>query len=170
MKSAHSQISAQKWHRDGYSISTDPRDFDEGVIHGFLVKSSWAEGIPIEIARRSLEHSLGFALFEGEPGEQQVGFARVTTDFATFGYLSDVFVIDSHRGRGLGRWLCEVVMAHPDLQGFRRWLLATSTARGLYEKLGWYLVKQPEIFMEINEPDIYKKGPATNTRGGQGRA
>ena len=145
----------KQWHKDGFSISTDPSHFDVITIHGYLSGSSWAKGIGIEVVQRSLSHSLGFALFAGEPGTQQIGFARVTTDFATFAYLADVFILEPYRGRGLGRWLCEVVMTHEDLQGLRRWLLATSTARGLYEKMGWHRVSQPEIFMEINNSDIY---------------
>jgi len=104
---AQSPVLPRQWRRDGFSISTDPKYFDLAVIHGYLVRSSWAEGIPVEIVQRSLEHSLGFALFEGEPGGRQVGFARVTTDFATFGYLADVFVLETYRGRGLGQWICE---------------------------------------------------------------
>lgn len=143
-----------EWRRDEYLVSTDRRRLDIDAIHGFLVTSTWAAGIPRETVVRSIESSLPFGLYKGD---RQVGFARVTTDHATFGYLADVYVLEELRGLGLGRWLMEAVMAHPDLQGFRRWLLATSTAPWLYEKLGWTPLKRPEIFMEIFVPDVYTR-------------
>lgn len=143
----------REWRREDYLISTDPALLDLDVIHGFLTRSSWAAGIPRELVQRSLANSFAFGLYKAG---KQIGMARITTDFATFAYLADVFVLEEFRGRGLSRWLMEAVHAHPDLQGFRRWLLATSTAAWLYTKVGWSPLAKPEIFMEISVPDIYK--------------
>jgi GNAT superfamily N-acetyltransferase len=141
-----------------YWITTDPARFDLDVIHSFLARSYWAEGVPRETVKRSIENSLGFALFESE---RQVGFARVVTDRATFGYLADVFVLESHRGRGLASWLMEVVMAHPDLQALRRWLLVTRDAHGLYARSGYTALASPERHMEILRADAYKQEGAS---------
>jgi GNAT superfamily N-acetyltransferase len=122
------------------------------VIHAFLTGSYWARGIPLALVRKSLRHSLCFGVYEGR---KQIGFARVTTDHATFGYLGDVFILASHRGLGLGKWLMECVMAHPDLQGFRRWNLATHDAHDLYARHGFRPLASPETYMEINVPHPY---------------
>ncbi len=135
-------------------MTTDKGRLDLEMIHGFLRTSYWAAGIPAEVVRRSVENSLTFGLFRGD---EQVGFARVVTDYATFAYLADVFVLEGHRGRGLSRWLMEVVLSHPDLQGLRRWMLATADAHGLYERYGFAALKAPEIFMERHDPDVYKR-------------
>ena len=145
----------QEWHRDGFTISTDPARLDLDVIHGFLSTSYWATGIPREVVRRSIEHSLCFGIQEGG---RQVGFARVITDRATFGYLGDVFVLESHRGRGLSKWLMECVHAHPELQGFRRWVLLTRDAHGLYARHGWKPLASPDRYMERWAPDVYRRG------------
>lgn len=145
----------QEWHRDGFTISTDPARLDLDVIHGFLSTSYWATGIPREVVRRSIEHSLCFGIHEGG---RQVGFARVITDRATFGYLGDVFVLESHRGRGLSKWLMECVHAHPELQGFRRWVLLTRDAHGLYARHGWKPLANPDRYMERWAPDAYRRG------------
>lgn len=155
MSEARARFAPQQWHRDGYTISTDAERFDVDAIHAYLARSTWAAGIERPLVERSLRHSLGFGLFD-ESGAQ-VGFARVTTDYATFAYLADVYVLEDHRGRGLGLWLSEVVLSHPELQGLRRWLLATSTARDLYLRVGWTMPARPEIFMEISVPDIYQR-------------
>lgn len=134
-----------EWRRGAYVISTDKARLDLGVVHGFLETSYWALGISIELVQRSIEHSLAFGLYRER---QQVGFARVITDYATFAYLADVFVLEPHRGEGLGTWLVEVMVAHPELQGFRRWILATRDAHGLYRKLGCTDLGRPEFWME----------------------
>jgi GNAT superfamily N-acetyltransferase len=131
--------------REEYLVSTDPERLDLGTVHGFLTNSYWARGVSSDVIQRSVENSLCFGLYRR--GEQ-VGFARVITDRATFAYLADVFVLEGHRGRGLGRWLMEVVLTHPDLQGLRRWMLATADAHGLYRGYGFRELGNPGIFME----------------------
>ena len=154
---AGEDLVADEWVRDDYSISTDRSRLDLAVIHGYLSRSYWAAEIPLETVRRSIEHSLAFGVFHGD---RQVGFARVITDGATFAYLGDVFVLEEYQGRGLGKWLMEVIMAHPDLQGLRRWMLATRDAHELYPQFGWTAVEKPESLMQILVPDIYRRsGP-----------
>ena len=143
-----------EWRREGYLISTDKRLLDLPVIHAFLVESYWAAGIPVEVVERSIEHSIAFGLYEGG---RQIGFARAITDRATFAYLADVFILDDFRGRGLGRWLIEAVMSHPELQGLRRWMLATRDAHGLYRKSGFADLKNPSSIMEKTDPAVYSK-------------
>jgi GNAT superfamily N-acetyltransferase len=144
-----------EWKRDAFTISTEKERLDREVIHEFLRGSYWAKGIPREMVDRSIENSLCFGLYDGE---NLVGFARVITDNATFGYLSDVFVLESHRGRGLATWFMEVVLAHPDLRGIRRWMLATADAHGLYRKVGFAALSKPERIMEKLLPDPYGSG------------
>ena len=144
-----------EWRRGEYLITTDPARVDLAVVHGYLSASYWAKDIPLETVRRSIEHSLNFSIYHGE---RQVGFARVITDFATFGYLGDVFVLESHRGRGLSKWLMELVVAHPDLQGFRRWVLLTRDAHGLYQQFGFKAIAAPERYMERWTPEAYRRG------------
>jgi GNAT superfamily N-acetyltransferase len=133
------------WRRDGYLISTDASMLDLEVIHGFLSRSYWAAGVPENVVRRSIENSLCFGVYRGE---EQAGFARVVTDRATFAYLADVFVLEQHRGRGIGKWLVEVILSHPDLQGLRRWMLATRDAHDLYRRYAFAELARPGIFME----------------------
>ncbi|MHC1700620.1 MAG: GNAT family N-acetyltransferase [Humidesulfovibrio sp.] len=134
------------WSRDGYTVTDDRAALDTEVVFGFLSESYWAKGIPRETCLRSLENSLCFGLLHGG---QQAGFCRVVTDRATFAYLADVFVLPEHRGRGLGKWLVACVLAHPELQGLRRFLLATLNAHGLYSQVGFAPMSRPELFMEI---------------------
>ena len=120
---------SREWQRDEFTISTERARLDVALIHEFLSESSyWAQGRPREVVERSIEHSLCFGLYHGE---RQVGFARVITDYATFAWIADVFVIEEFRGRGLAQWLCEVMLAHPELQRLRRWVLATKDAHEL---------------------------------------
>ena len=133
--------------------TTNPARFDINLIHRFLSEeSTWAKNIPFETVKKSLQHSLCFAGFENG---QQVAFARVVSDFATFAYLVDVFVVSEARGKGHSKTLLNAVLAHPELQGLRRFLLASSNARGVYEKFGFTPLGKPEIFMEINRPNAY---------------
>jgi GNAT superfamily N-acetyltransferase len=143
-----------EWHRGDYTISTDPARVDVTVVHGYLTRSYWAAGIPQETVRRSIDGSLVFGLYHDA---QQIGFARVITDRATFAYLADVFVLESYRGQGLGTWLVATIIAHPELQGLRRWLLATRDAHGLYRLVGFTPLDRPELFMERFFADVYRQ-------------
>ena len=127
---------------------------DIDLIHSFLTRSYWAEGISKEIIRRSIEGALCFGVFEND---KQVGFARMITDKATFAYLADVFIIDEYRGLGLSKWLMEVIMSYPDLQGLRRMMLATRDAHELYKKFGFTQLNNVDRWMHIHYPDVYKK-------------
>jgi GNAT superfamily N-acetyltransferase len=144
-----------EWRRGEFTISTDRGRLDVGFVHAFLTRSYWARNIPLELERRSHENSLRFCVYHGAT---PVGFARVITDFATFGYVGDVFVLEAYRGRGLGAWLMEVILAHPDLQGFRRWALLTRDAHALYAKAGFHPLASPERWMERRAPDPYGAG------------
>jgi GNAT superfamily N-acetyltransferase len=143
-----------EWRRENFTISTDRSRLDRSAIHGFLAGSYWAKGIPREIVDRSIDNALCFGIYDGA---RQVGFARVITDRATFAYLADVFVLESHRGRGLAAWLMEVILAHPDLQGLRRWMLVTRDAHALYRKVGFRDLPNPERVMEMTFPGIYER-------------
>lgn len=140
--------------REEFVVSTDPARMDVAVIHGFLTGSYWAEGIQESTVRRSMENSLCFGIFHLE---RQIGFARVVSDRATYAYLCDVFIIVEFRGRGLSEWMMEVIMAHPDLQGLRRWTLATRDAHRLYAKYGFTALSSPAVFMERHDADVYRR-------------
>ena len=140
------------WVRDQFTVTCDSAKLDRAAIAQFLASTYWAKGIPAETVERSLEHSLCFALLEGD---RQVGFARIISDYATIAYLGDVFILPEYRGRGLATWLMDCVVSHPRLQGLRRWILATRDAHGLYEKFGFTPLKKPEIFMERHDPNVY---------------
>jgi GNAT superfamily N-acetyltransferase len=131
-------------------VTTDASRFDLDIIHGFLSTSYWAKGIPREVVVRSMENSLCFGAFADG---RHVGFARVISDRATFAYVCDVFVLESHRGHGIGKHLMTAIMAHPELQGLRRWVLFTRDAHGLYRRYGFREGRQPERLMEVvNHP------------------
>lgn len=150
---ALSEATAYERRRGAFVISTDAERLDLDVVHGFLTRSYWSAGVPRAVVARSMRHSLCFGLYEWE---RQVGFARVITDRATFAYLADVFVIESHRGRGLSKWLMEAILAHPDLQGLRRFSLVTKDAHGLYAGFGFAPLGAPERHMEMLRPDVYR--------------
>ena len=136
-----------------YEISDDKARLDTDLIHGFLKGSYWSPGVPRAIVERAIRESLCFGVYRG--GEQ-IGFARVVTDKATFAYLADVFILDSHRGQGLSKRLMRFIAGHPDLQGLRRFILATKDAHGLYEQFGFAALNNPSIYMEILRPDVYQ--------------
>jgi GNAT superfamily N-acetyltransferase len=138
---------------DAYEISSDPGRMDIDAIHAWLTKSYWSPGIAREIVARAAANSLCFGVFHGG---QQVGFARLVTDRATFAYLADVYVVEAHRGRGVSKKLMAHIMAHPDLQGLRRMLLATRDAHGLYAQFGFTALKSPGNLMEKHVPDPYR--------------
>jgi len=141
--------------RGEFLLSTDPARLDLNLIHGFLTECYWAKGIPLEVVERSIRNSLCFAVYADG---RQMGFARVISDFATYAYIGDVFVLESVRGRGLGKWMMESIMQHPWLQGLRRWSLCTNDAHDLYAKFGFTPLKSPEIYMERYDANVYRKG------------
>lgn len=148
--------------RDGYVVSDDASRLDIDVIHQFLTQDAyWSRGIDRDLVRRSIEHSLCFGLYASDG--QQLGFARVISDRSTFAWLCDVFVVSSARERGLGKWLCNAVVDHPDLQGLRRFLLATADAHALYSTLDFAPLAKPDRFMERYQParELYDNGVAT---------
>lgn len=140
------------WRHEGFEISTDPSRIDFPFVHRFLTNSYWAKGVPLELLRRAIRHSLCFGVYEGQ---RQIGFARAITDRATFAYVADVFLIEPYRGRGLSKWLMECMKAHPDLHGLRRWALVTRDAHGLYQKFGFTQLENPDRWMEIHDPNVY---------------
>lgn len=142
-----------EWKQGEFTITDRREELDVETIHNFLRESYWAKGVPRSIVEKAIKHSLCFGLYHNA---KQVGFARAVSDQATFAYLADVFVVPVYRERGLGKWLVSCVLAHPELQGLRRWLLATLDAHGLYEQNGFVALRKPEWFMEINDPNIYQ--------------
>jgi ribosomal protein S18 acetylase RimI-like enzyme len=137
-----------------YSISANPKRLDLDAIHGFLSRSFWAKGIPKKLVAKSIRNSLCFGVFHQR---EQVGFARVVTDRATYAYLCDVYILESHRGKGLSKRLVEAVMAHPDLQGLRRFQLVTRDAHGLYKRFGFRAPQHPDRHMEIFRHGMYQR-------------
>jgi GNAT superfamily N-acetyltransferase len=137
-----------------YEVSTDRSRFDVSLIHTFLGSSYWAANMPRDVLDRAIRHALCFGVFTGQT---QVAFARVITDYATFAYLSDLFVVPEHRGRGVSKLLMRSILDHPELQGLRRFLLATKDAHGLYAQFGFKPLANPTDFMTIHHPDVYKK-------------
>jgi GNAT superfamily N-acetyltransferase len=134
----------------GYEISTDPARLDRRAIHAFLTESYWAPGIPFDLVDRSIDRSIPFGLYA--PTGELAGFMRVITDGATFGYLADVFVLDEHRGRGLGVWLVETALAHPDLARVRRVALGTWDAHSLYERFGFAPADASIMMERVRDP------------------
>jgi GNAT superfamily N-acetyltransferase len=154
MSKAETGMAQNEWRRGEYSISTDRTRLDINAIHDFLGNASyWAQGRSLETVQRSVEHSLPFGLYKGD---RQIGFARVVTDYATFAWLADVYVLDEFRGEGLGKWLVEVVMAYPELLTLRRWILGTRDAHEIYRPFG---------FTEIDQPQFYMHKMNTNSQG-----
>jgi GNAT superfamily N-acetyltransferase len=142
------------YEKNGFTISTDPSLLDVIYLHHYLCnKSYWAQNIPLDIVKKSIEGSCCFGLYQNNV---QIGFARVITDFATFGYLCDVFVDEAFRGLGLSKWMMAVVHDHPELQGFRNWTLGTKDAHGLYEQFGYIIHPEPGRVMRKTNPDVYK--------------
>lgn len=140
-----------------YSISTNPALLQVHVIHQYLsIESYWAQNIPLEVVKQSIEGSLCFGVYHKD---LQIGFARLITDKATFAYLADVFILPEHRGKGLSKWLMQTIHTHPQLQGLRRWLLGTKDAHGLYEQFGWTRFGEEQLhrFMQLHNPHVYNK-------------
>lgn len=138
----------REYTRGEFLISSDPARLDLDWTHQFLTRDSyWAKGIPARVFQKSVENSLCFGIYHHDV---QVGFGRVISDYATFAYLADVFISEQHRGQGLGKWLLESILSYPELQGLRRWMLATRDAQGLYEKYGFTPVRNPGNIMEMS--------------------
>lgn len=140
-------------HKDKFTITTDKRRLDLNVIHDFLTQSYWSPGISRETVAQAIENSLCFGIYIQDG---QIGFARVISDYTTFAYLADVFVLGAFRGQGLAKWLLECILGHPNLQHLRRWLLATKDAHALYAQSGFQPLHAPDRFMEIHNPNVYK--------------
>jgi GNAT superfamily N-acetyltransferase len=148
------------WTKDEFILTTDKSRIDVSFVHHFLRHSYWAQNIPLEVVQQSIEGSLCFCLLHTTG---QVGFARVITDGATFGYLADVFVDEAWRGKGLSKWMMENIIQHPSLTGLRRLLLATRDAHGLYQQFGFTPIADPKPFMQIHRPGLYVSKGGTNS-------
>jgi GNAT superfamily N-acetyltransferase len=143
----------------GYRISTNKKMMNAKIIHQYLSEESyWAKNIPLVLVRKIIINSFCIGLFDAQ--KKQIGFARVVTDYCTFAYLADVFVLEPHRGKGLSKWMMKTLHAQPKLQGLRRWMLATRDAHGLYKQLGWQPVDDPSRLMQIVFPNLYQQTPA----------
>lgn len=137
-----------------FSISTDPKKLDFKMIHDYLANESyWSRNIPLKIVKSAAKNSLNFGVYHLQ---EQIGYARVITDYTTVAYLGDVFILEKYRGLGLSKLLVKFIMTHAKLQGLRRWVLLTSDAHGLYKQFGWKEIANPEKWMEVHIPDIYK--------------
>ena len=146
------EVPDREWQQGEYTISTDNARLDIRTVHDFVSNHSyWGQGRALEVVQRALDNSLNFGLYHAK---HQVGFARVVTDYATFAWVADVFVLAEHRGRGLSKWLMETILAHPQLQGFRRWVLATKDAQSLYARFGFIPLHRPERWMERPDPNM----------------
>jgi len=143
---------AETWQRGEYTISTDNDRLDIRVIHDYIsTESYWGKGRKLEVVQRSLDNSLNFGIYKDS---QLIGFGRVVTDYATFAWIADVFILPEFRGQGLSKWLMELMLAHPRLQGFRRWVLATKDAHDLYARFGFIPLHRPERWMERPDPNM----------------
>ena len=137
---------------DDYRVTTNQSEMDVEAIHQYLTNSYWSAGLPLETLRKALQNSFCFAALKGN---EQIGFARLITDYTTFAYLADVYILEAHQGKGLSKMLLDEIFKHPKLDGLRRIMLATRDAHGLYEKFGFSKLSNPDIFMENWNPDVY---------------
>jgi GNAT superfamily N-acetyltransferase len=139
--------------KDDFIISTDKSKLDIDSIHQFLsTKAYWCLGIPKTTVQRAIQHSLCFGVYQNE---KQIGFARIITDYATIAYLGDVYILEEYRGQGLSKWLLDIIMGHPDLQGLRRWILLTGDVHGLYRQFGWTDLADHTRWMELHNKNVY---------------
>ena len=140
--------------KNNYTITTDKNKIDIDYVHGVLSKSYWSPGVHIQVVKKAMKGSLCFGIYDRDKqtllAGRQVGYARIITDKATFAWLADVFIDEDYRGKGLGKWMVEMILAHPDLQGLRRILLATKDAHKVYEQCGFTSINNPERFMVYN--------------------
>ena len=138
-----------------FYITSDQKKFDFDKIFDFISnRTYWAKNAPFETVKKSVINSLSFGVFHKN---KQIGFWRIISDYSTIAYLGDVFIEEEYRGQGLSKWLMDVIVAHPELQGLRRWILLTADAHKLYEKYGFKTIPKPEVYMERYDPDIYIK-------------
>jgi len=143
-----------EWTKDDFLISDDPSLLDVDMIHTFLTQSYWAKRVPKDVVEKAIQGSLNFGVYQGN---RQVGYARAITDKATFAYLADIFVLSECQRHGLGKWLMECIIGHPDLQGLRRMMLATKDAQTYYQRYGFRPLSNPDRLMEILVADIYQR-------------
>jgi len=149
------EVREREWRRGEYTISTENKRLDIRRIHDFVSNQSyWAQGRAIETVQRALDNSLNFGLYKNN---HLIGFARVVTDYATFAWIADVFVLSEDRGQGLSKWIMEVILSYPELQGLRRWVLATKDAHGLYARFGFIPLHRPERWMERPDPNMQER-------------
>ena len=142
-------------YKDDHCISTNRAKLDVNAIHNFLsTQSYWCQNIPIQTVIKSIDNSLNFGLYYKD---KQIGYARIISDFSTMAYLADVYVLPEHRGKGLSKWMMQVIMSHPELHGLRRWMLLTADAHGLYKQFGWKEIANPDRYMELHNKNIYQK-------------
>jgi GNAT superfamily N-acetyltransferase len=145
----------RSYYKDGFCISTEKSRLDLCAIHLFLsTQAYWSLNIPFSRVEAAVAHSLNFGLYQKE---KQIGFARIVSDFSTVAYLGDVYVVPEFRGRGLSKWLLQIIREYPELQGLRRWILSTKDAHGLYKQFGWKSVAFPERWMEVHDRDVYSR-------------
>jgi GNAT superfamily N-acetyltransferase len=155
-------MSYRAYYKDGFCISTEKARLDLKTIHHFLsTQAYWSLNIPYSKVEEAVAHSLNFGLYHKE---QQIGFARIVSDFSCIAYLGDVYVLPEFRGRGLSKWLMKTVMEYPELQGLRRWILSTVDAHGLYKQSGWVSVAHPERWMEVHNRDVYMIVPSLHVK------
>ena len=140
---------------DGYVISDDPARLDVGAIHAYLTRSYWSTGVPREVIERAVRNSLCIGGYTA--GGDQIGLVRVVTDYATFAWICDVYVLEAHRGRGLSKAMLRAVLSHPELRTVRRFTLATRDAHGLYAQFGFVPVAKPEAQMEKRQPQPWQQ-------------
>jgi GNAT superfamily N-acetyltransferase len=145
----------RSYYKDGFCISTEKARLDLCAIHRFLsTEAYWSLNIPFSRVEAAVAHSLNFGLYQGD---EQIGFARIVTDYASIAYLGDVYVLREFRGRGLAKWLMQTIIEYPELQGLRRWILSTKDAHGLYNQFGWTPILYPERWMEIHDREVYSR-------------
>ena len=150
---ARLEAPVREFHQSELLISTARERLDVAMIHEFLTASPWAKGISRETVERALQTSFCFGVYEGD---RQVGFARVITDFATFAYVCDFFIVESHRGRGLAKWLISSILDCPEIHGLQRTCIVTAEAHGLYRQMGFMSVQRPDAYLELVNKDAYK--------------
>lgn len=150
---AHMETPVREFVRDGFTISTDRKRLDIGFIHRSLTHCPWSEGISRDKVERAIQSSFCFGVYDGDT---QVGFARVITDFVTFAFIGDFFITESHRGRGLGKWLISTILACPEIADLQRKCIVTAEAHGLYREMGFMSVQRPAAYLELINKDAYK--------------